>query len=165
MKRIFLASAVAVLAMLPVCASAAGLGDIKTVYLLPMSNGLDQYLASQLTIGSVLTVVTDPKQADVIFTDHLGESLEQTLTDLYGGAAKSEDAAAGKADDKGDGSQSFSKSGMRGQNGRGNVFLVDRKTRAVVWSNYEPPQYPSPDTMKRIAARISGKLARALKAK
>jgi len=86
MKQFLLAGAVALLSM---SAAAATLGEIKTVYLLPMSSGLDQYLAVQLTSGSVLQVVTDPQKADAIFTDHLGESLEQTLAELYGDKAKS----------------------------------------------------------------------------
>jgi hypothetical protein len=53
---------VAALAM-SMAASAAGVGDVKTVYLIPISNGLDQYLAVQLTTGAVLQVVVDPQKA------------------------------------------------------------------------------------------------------
>ena len=42
------------------CRSGADLGEFKTVYILPMSNGLDQFLAIKLTSGSVMQVVTDP---------------------------------------------------------------------------------------------------------
>lgn len=161
MKRNCLAAAVALLTILPLCASAAELTEIKTVYMLPMSNGLDQYLASQLTTGSVLKVVTDPRQADAIFTDYLGESFEQRLADLYDEKAKSAASSA----DNGDTSNTFAKSGMQGQRGRGNVFLVDRKSRAVVWSNYEQPGYPTPDSMKHAASHIAKKLASALKPK
>ncbi len=174
MKRNSLAVAVAILAILPVCAFAAGLGGIKTVYLLPMSNGLDQYLASQLTIDSVLQVVTDPQQADAVFCDRLGEGLEQRLADLYGQKIKNDKAEpdkAGdktdeKADDKADAqSKNFARTGLQGQTSRGTVFLIDRRTRAVLWSNYEQPKYASPDTMKHTASQIASKLARALKGK
>ena len=56
---------------------------VKTVYLLPMAGGLDQYLALQLTSGGVLQVVTDPKKADAIFTDGIGARLEDSLSELY----------------------------------------------------------------------------------
>ena len=59
MKHFLLAAAALAMSL---GVSAAGLGDIKTVYLLPMSNGLDQYLAQQLTAGAVLQVVTDPQK-------------------------------------------------------------------------------------------------------
>ena len=49
---------------------------VKTVYLLPMASGLDQYLALQLTSSGVLQVVTDPKKADAILTDGIGARLE-----------------------------------------------------------------------------------------
>src|SRR5258708_1290909 len=72
------------------------LSGIKTVYMLPMSSGLDQYLAVRLTTGSVFQVVTDPLKADAIFTDRIGANLEQTLHDLY--EPKSKDAD-NKSDD------------------------------------------------------------------
>ena len=58
-------------------ASAGDFRSVKTVYLLPMANGLDQYLASRLTSESVFQVVTDPKKADAVLTDHVGEGFEQ----------------------------------------------------------------------------------------
>ena len=146
-------------ALLAVGASGAEIAEVKTVYLLPMSNGLDQYLASQLTTRSVMQVVADPTKADAIFTDHIGPSLEQSLTDLYG--EKSDDTA----DEKTDGSKAFARSGMQGQRGRGTVFLVDRKSRAVLWSDFEQPKYPTPDGMRHVAGQIAGKLARTLKGK
>src|SRR5678809_764458 len=51
---------------------------VKTVYLLPMAGGLDQYLALQLTSGGVLQVVTDPKKADAILTDGIGARTSST---------------------------------------------------------------------------------------
>ncbi len=60
-------------------ASAADLATAHTVYVLSMSRGLDQYLANRLTNDHVFKVVTDPKLADVIFTDHLGEVFQTQL--------------------------------------------------------------------------------------
>src|SRR6476469_11172756 len=57
---------------------------VKTVYVLPMAGGLDQYLALQLSSGGILQVVTDPKKADAILTDGIGTRLEDSLTELYG---------------------------------------------------------------------------------
>ncbi len=158
MKR-FLAAVVFALLALP--AWAAGPGGVKTVYLLPMSNGLDQYLAVQLTTESVLQVVTDPQKADAVFTDHLGQTFEQTLTDLY-----KEKSDKSKSDSDPDGApRNFARGGMQGQRGRGTAFLVDRKSHEVLWSIYERPKDNTPDGLKRVAARITSKLAGAIKGK
>ena len=74
MKQFTIAAAALAISM---SALAAGLDDVKTVYVLPMSNGLDQYLAAQLTSGSVLQVVTDPHKADAVLTDHLGQRCQR----------------------------------------------------------------------------------------
>ena len=38
-----------------------------------MSHGLDQYLANRLTNEHVFQVVTDPKLADAVFSDRVGD--------------------------------------------------------------------------------------------
>src|ERR1700691_4888254 len=58
---------------------AASLAEVKSVYLFPMSNGLDQYLADRLTQGHIFKVVTDPKAADAVITDQLGKAFEAQL--------------------------------------------------------------------------------------
>ena len=73
-------------------ASGAGWEDVKTVYLLPMSNGLDQYLAIRLTTGATMQVVTDPQKADAVMTDHLGQSFEEKLDEYYSPKPKAEDS-------------------------------------------------------------------------
>jgi hypothetical protein len=142
--------------------SAAGLGDIKTVYLLPMSNGLDQYLAQQLTAEAVLQVVTDPQKADAVLTDHLGESFEQSLADLYQTKPKADDKAGDATEDKG---ASPARSGMQGKRGRGTIFLVNRRTHDVLWSVYELPKDNRPAGQRRTAGRISDQLAKSIRGK
>jgi hypothetical protein len=146
--------------------SAAGWGDIK-VYLLPMSNGLDQYLAQQLTAEGVLQVVTDPQKADAVFTDHLGDSFEQSLADLYGAKPKPGDKAgeATQGDTSEDKGAPLARSGMQGKRGRGTIFLVNRRTHDVMWSVYELPKDSQPDTLRHSAGKISAQLAKSIKAK
>ena len=59
------------------------LSEVQTIYVLPMSSGMDQYLASRLTRGHILQVVADPAKADAILTDHLGAAFEDSLKELY----------------------------------------------------------------------------------
>ena len=162
MKHFLLAAAALMMSM---GLSAAGLGDIKTVYLLPMSNGLDQYLAQQLTAGAVLQVVTDPKNADAVFTDHVGESFEQSLADLYQTKPKADDKAAATGDATEDKGAPVARSGMQGKRGRGTIFLVNRRTHDVLWSVYELPKDNRPAGLRRSAGRISAQLATAIKGK
>ncbi len=138
------------------------LKQVNTVYILGMSGGLDQFLANQLTSSGVLQVVTDPQKADAILTDRIGEPLEAKLKELYppppppepekkdedaGKDASSKDRGA----DLGVGAARVTSSFNRG---KGNLFLVDRKSRAVLWSVYELPKNTTPGEMTKVAKRI-----------
>src|ERR1035437_3740159 len=62
---------------------AADLPSVHTVYLLKMSKGLDQFLASRLTADHVFQIVTDPKLADAVFTDQIGEGFQMRLEEFF----------------------------------------------------------------------------------
>ncbi len=72
---------IALMASLPI--ASAQTAKVQSVYLLPMTGGLDQFLANRLTSGGVVQVVTDPKKAEAVLTDQLGEVFEKRLADLY----------------------------------------------------------------------------------
>ena len=57
--------------------------SIKTVYLLPMASGLDQFLAIRLTSGSIRKWSPIPRRPMAILTDRIGAAFEQQLDDLY----------------------------------------------------------------------------------
>jgi hypothetical protein len=83
--------------------SSRSLSEVKTIYVLPMSSGMDQYLASRLTRGHILLVVADPGKADAILTDHLGAAFEARVKELYPElkpAAETPGAKEGKAAEK-----------------------------------------------------------------
>ncbi len=63
--------------------AAADLANVHTVYVLKMSQGLDQYLANRLTNDHVFQVVTDPRLADALLTDRIGESFQAKLEELF----------------------------------------------------------------------------------
>lgn len=122
----------------------------RSVYVLPMANGLDQYLAQQLTSDHVLKVVADPKIADVVLTDRLGEAFEQQLAAIR--------ATDQTKDDK-DKDDTRTHAAFRSSTGRGTIFLVDAKSRQVLWSDYEKVPYSSSsDTLHQEAERIAKKL-------
>lgn len=136
------------------------LDAVQTVYLLPMGHSLDQYLATRLTATGMFQVVTDPQKADAIFTDKIGAQFEAKLEELYPPEEKKE-AESEQKDPLGSPAQrvgSFSR-------GRGTVFLVDRRTRNVVWSVYWPIRRTQPDDVNRRAEQIADRLRKDLKAK
>jgi len=151
------------------------LHEVKRVYILAMSASMDQYLANQLTKAGIFEVVTDPKKADAIITDRVGESFETKLDDLYPPPAPPKKAEETKpaADSTSDGTKPEPKS-LRDINsdrlagldltgsarpstmgrGKGNIFIVGRSSRAVLWSIYEPPKNNTPGELTKTAERV-----------
>jgi hypothetical protein len=172
------------LSLLPVLAVAAEIGgsNVRTVYVMPMSHGLDQYIANRLTREHMLEVIADPAHADALFTDRLGESLEYQLEKLHPTPKPAEEAAESDAD-KGDSSADDSSTGDKADkaanpktygdsnpprastfgHGKGTLFLVDAHSRVILWSLYEkPPRSTSGDldrTAKRVVSRLKQDLA------
>src|SRR5260370_18538531 len=56
---------------------------VNSVYILPMSSGMDQFLANRLTTMGVFQVVTDPQKADALITDRIGQPFQAKLDELY----------------------------------------------------------------------------------
>jgi hypothetical protein len=131
--------------------------EVKTVYLLPMTYSLDQFLAIRLTKGGILQVVTDPNLADAILSEHIGTSLDEQMKSLYG-EKKTDSADKDKA-------TSFGGPMAGGTRSKGAVFLVDRKTRNVIWSDYVRPKNSQPDELNHTADKIAGQLEKDKKVK
>ncbi len=149
--------------------------EVKRVYILAMSASMDQYLANQLTKAGIFEVVTDPKKADAIITDRVGESFESKLDDLYPPPAPPKKAEETKpaADSTSDEARPQPKS-LRDINsdrlagvdltgatrpssmgrGKGNIFIVSRGSRAVLWSIYEPTKNNTSGELTKTAQRV-----------
>jgi hypothetical protein len=169
-----------------VASYAADLASARTVYVLGMARGLDQYLANHLTSAHVLQVVTDPKLADVIFTDHLGEgfqaqleaisptpepeekpepkAVEKTEKDKNGKKADGDDAVAAFVGPTVNKLSNPANNSTFGRN-KGNVFLVDAKSREVLWSLYQPPKGFRSNELDHTASEIVGHLKKTLNKK
>lgn len=150
----------------------ADLAQVQAVYMLPMSYGLEQYLANRITGLGFLRVVTDPAKADAVFTDKLGKGFEQELTRLYPPPKPEgkEEEAETKAETKDDSGQtkreqaSFGASGGFSR-GKGNLFLVDRRTHTVIWSIYDKPKNATSAVLDDTAERITRQLLKDFKGK
>jgi len=170
-------------------AAAADLSAVKNVYVMPMNRGLDQYLASRLTAQGVFSIVTDPKLADAVLTDRVGEAL-QTQLEIISPTPKpetEEDAEpTAKADAKparpsrSDGDNNSPISAFSANNGsagaaatqpstfgrsKGNIFLVDAKSRQVLWSTYDPPKTNAARDLNRTASDIVSRIRKDLNPK
>jgi hypothetical protein len=160
----------------------AELSGVHTVYVLSMSKGLDQYLANRLANDHLFQVVTDPKLADAFLTDRVGESLQAKLEEIFPPPVpekpapdEKEEKTAKKDKDKelpsnslvGDTVNKLDTPGTSSSFGRGKgtVFLVDAKSRQVVWSIYELPKGSSAKELDRTASDIVSRLKRDLKGK
>jgi hypothetical protein len=125
----------------------------QTVFILGMTNGLDQYLASRLTNSRVLWVVLEPTNADAVLTDTLDDSFWSWL-------ARSYPPAGGAADSASRGS-TLTRDSLSSGKSRGNVFLVDPRRRVVLWSMYALPKASVPLEMDRTASRVATQLGAA----
>jgi hypothetical protein len=152
----------------------AELATVQRVYVLPMSHSLDQYIANRLTNGHVFTIVTDPKLADAVLTDHVGTSLEATLEDLLRPAPPEPKADAKDKEDASKGPVSLAESIGKTSNpavgsslgrSKGTIFLVDTKSRQVVWSAYDLPKDFSSKELDRTASDIVSRIKNALNPK
>lgn len=138
--------------------------QVHSVYLLPMSSGMDQFLANRLTRAGNMQVVTDPLAADAIITDRVGEGLEDKLKELYPPPPKEEDEDEDADTRKKPAAQQQDKLRVSSfGRGKGTVFIVDRRTRGVLWSIYEKPKNTSAGEMDRTASRIVDHLKHDLK--
>jgi hypothetical protein len=143
-------------------ASNPQLGQVKAVYLMPMGGGLDQYLAVRLTENQLFRVVTDPNLADAVFTDRIGESFEERLVELF-----PEDHPK-TAEEKKEDENSWANQKVRSASfsrGKGTIFLVDRKTKDVLWSLYAPAKSGRAPDLNNNATKISKKLEDAVRPK
>ncbi|MEI9977241.1 MAG: hypothetical protein WDO73_37425 [Ignavibacteriota bacterium] len=120
-------------------------------------------MANVLTNSHVFVVVTDPKLADAVITDHVGPTLQQKLDAMLAPPAEKPkegekvDAPKGslfepanKLDNPADASSVT--------HSKGTVFLVETKSRQVLWSVYELPKDGSSKEMDRIASAIVSRL-------
>jgi len=121
----------------------------QTVYILSMSDSLDQHLASRLTSNHVLWVVLQAPSADAVLTDSLDEHFWSWLDQTYpapAGSASYSPSATNRSDHP---------ANLRH---RGTIFMVDPRKRVVLWSTYELPRNSSSTEMDRSAARITNQL-------
>jgi hypothetical protein len=155
---------------------AADLAGVRAVYILPMRSGLDQYLANRLINGGVFRVVTDPKLADAVLSDHIGPTLESQLEDMdpkhepKPEPVKKVEPPPKRGDetakpqpliDTETKAHDLPQTSTFGRT-KGTVFLVDQKSRQVLWSVYEPSKGSESKDLDRTASDIVSRIKKDL---
>ena len=188
MKRLFL-----LLSFSGALLSGAELAQVRSVYLLPMAHGFDQFLANRLTNEHMFQVVTDPKLADAVFTDRLGEGFQAQMDVLYPPPPTEKPKVEAKDSDTKDGTDTkdvkpkkdrrngdsdvvgmmtepvnkLANPALTGGFGhaKGTIFLVDTKSHQVVWSVFEPSKGTSDTELDRAASDIVSRIKKDLNPK
>lgn len=127
------------------------LSKVHTVYIVGMSSGLDQYLSNRLSSNGVVWIVLDPARADAILTDRLDEIFWAWLNARYPLQSKAPLPAHG--DDLR--ARDFIAANTRS---RGNLFLIDPKSRLVLWSCYDQAKNTSAGELDHVAMRVTKRL-------
>lgn len=139
----------------------ADLGQVRSVYIMPMSGGYHQHLANRLIRLGLFQLVADPHRADAILTDRLGEGLEARL-DVYDAASQKRDAAEHKGEEaaKGESKVTLAERPVTTSlsGGKGTLFLVDRKSRRLLWSIFEKPKDVTAKQLDRSASRVAERI-------
>lgn len=132
------------------------LKQVQKVYFLQMTSGMDQYLAQHVTQGNTFEVVTDPALADAIFSDRIGENLEQKWAELFPPPAPPKEEKDEETDKPKE--TSMSSGAVRGAStwgrGRGNIYLIDRKSKTLIWSTFNKPKNSTAKEMDRTAGKV-----------
>ncbi len=137
----------------------AELSQVQTIYLMPMANGFDQYLANRLRIINQIRVVTDASKADAIFTDKIGLAFEARLDEMEAAAKEKIAAAAPPVDGESQQMKLAPKVVSSIGRGRGTYFLVDRRSRVVLWSSFHKAKDAQPHNMHSNAGKVANELA------
>lgn len=118
----------------------------QTVFILTMANSLDQHLASRLTSTRVMWVVLQPASADAVLTESLDDDFWNWLEQTYPRPVAPNQGVVHRSGYPATARHS------------GNVFLVDPRTRLVLWSAYDLPRNTSAAELERSAIRIANQL-------
>lgn len=141
------------------------LPQVKTVYVVTMSFGFDHFLANQIGNSGLFQVVTDPALADAVLVEGLGPETERRLKELYPVAEVEPPPADESKEQEG-------KTGESGislkpdltvrkstfSSGKGNIFLVDPRAKAVIWSTFIRRRNSLADELNRAAGSVADRL-------
>lgn len=120
-------------------AAAADLSSAQPVYFWPMEGALDQYIAQEASAVGVVSVTVDPKMAKAILTDRIDANFLAGMDELFplpGVEEESSEEEEETSDSVETGLQKPRPANRALSRPHGTLFLVDAKTRRVLWSTF-----------------------------
>jgi hypothetical protein len=127
----------------------------RTVYIVPMANGLNSHIASRLTSSGVAWVVLEPESAEGVLTDRVDEAFWGWSTMHYKPTGKNSSIALHDDDP-------LRFEHMNTGPYRGTLFLVDPRNGLILWSMYEPTPNTTSNALDLAAAHIAASLKKSL---
>lgn len=115
-----------------------------------MAGGFEQLLASRIVAGHVYQVVSDPKLADAVFTDSISDSFLYKLDHIQTPPPPANNSGSASAMT----AHTEAPHTFAASHGRGTLFLVDAKSKQVIWSIYQKPKDYSSGTLNKTAIKI-----------
>ena len=148
-------------------AQAQMLSNSGPVYFWPMTSAFDQYLAQEASSGGTLNVTVDPKNASAVMTDRIDGKFLEGMDEIFPQPEPEEEKVE-------EGEEEPSSDSIEGDfrlqrpanlpvgRPRGTLFLVDVKTRSVLWSTFLKEFDATPNRLQREARAVIEKLKQEL---
>ena len=142
-------------------ASAADISSAQPVYFWPMEGALDQYIAQEASQGGVVSVTVDPKLARAVMTDRIDAAFLAAMDELFPlpGAEEEKEEAGDSVES---GLQKSRPATRPLGRPHGTLFLVDAKTRRVLWSTYLGYYERTPKKLHGEAKEVVARMATAM---
>ncbi len=141
----------------------------RTVYVMPMAHGMDQYIANSLTNTRTLQVTTEPSKADLVLTDRVDADLDEFLD--YNKPRPRRTSEPPSAVGQGQNDHTMMPDMLNAviavpspgrisslTRPKGTLFLVDATSRQIVWSTFETTKNQNPKQLARLAQRVVERL-------
>ncbi len=151
-----------------VAADLSQLSRVRAVYIWPMYDSFDQYLAEQIAEEDVFEVVVDPKFATAVLTDRIDAPFLAALEEFFplpeSGEAEKDEAEeeSASADSIEAGVQLQRPTNRALSRPKGTLFLVDVSSRRVLWSTFLKEYEPSPNKLHGQARDVVMRLKKQL---
>ena len=165
-----LATAATFSCLLLVASDFSQLSRVRSVYIWPMYDSFDQYLAEQIAEEDVFEVVVDPKLASAVLTDRIDAPFLEALEEFFplqepdeaeqDEAEEEEESAS--ADSIEAGVQLRRPANRALSRPKGTLFLVDVSSRRVLWSTFLKEFQPSPNKLHGQARDVVVRLKKQL---
>ena len=149
-----------------IAADLSQLSRVRSVYIWPMYDSFDQYLAERIAEEDVFEVVVDPKLATAVLTDRIDAPFLAALEEFFPlhqpDEAEEEEEESASGDSIEAGLQRQRPANRALSRPKGTLFLVDVSSRRVLWSTFLKEFQPRPNKLHGQARDVVVRLKKQL---